>query len=109
MLSVNYREFFGLTDSNRGKRIMSEATKTIAKVRALRDFTVGPGRKVAIQYGAEREVVLMDGGIFCTYPDSKSGFFGYCKLDNGWELLSLREVSIQPTNQRGINGNVTRQ
>lgn len=54
------------------------------RVRATRDFTTGPGKRVAVAKGEERDVSPEPNGIFFTYT-RLGAFFGMCKVGDGWE------------------------
>lgn len=55
---------------------------------ATKDFTVGPSREVVIAQGQTREVRLCSDGVsFSTVPDSGYGWFGMCKIGEGWEVI----------------------
>lgn len=57
------------------------------KIKATRDFTVGPFHKIVINKGDTREVE-MQGDSFCTETNDGS-FFGVCNINNGWEKVDV--------------------
>lgn len=58
------------------------------KVRATRDFLVGPDHEVVVRKGAVRDVETALDGSFATTTD-KGHFFGGCNLYRGWERIDL--------------------
>lgn len=57
------------------------------RIKAKKDFKVGPFGTIAIKEGQEREVELNANGLFWTHTDD-GHFFGYCNVNDGcWEVL----------------------
>ena len=59
------------------------------RVRAKRNFEVGPWKSRVIDRGEER-VVEVKNNQFFTNTNSGS-FFGYCNIGDGWEVVEIIE------------------
>jgi len=64
----------------------------LIKVRATRDFTVGPSHEVVIKKDDERIVNIDKDDEFDTFTNT-GGFFGMCHLDRGWEVVNIYDYS----------------
>lgn len=62
---------------------------SLTRVKAVRDFHVGPRHELIVKTGDEFDVELLENDRF--FVKSKFGTFGECYIGHGWIKTSLNE------------------